>query len=422
MTCRHAVRGPDSWWGTALWRFARNGGRGVARMASVLTTPLIRAWTWLWHSRGAADRQADPTELSMVMWPDGRVAVPEHDRSVRIASFDVDVIAAEPEFGERLDAAVLARLQLGPQPKLLDLRTAPLVKVALFEHLAGAWQAPRGTVGRLGIFLDYERWVILHGVAARRLQPIVDRGVDVEIFYPQQGDSMVGWFAGDEVCHDHLGDVIDWLRTEWRPGAIWPSVLSRTASLVQESAEVDAVPEMLLELAAIARSFGGTEGAEQAAKHARAALEWIGDEPSSMRCRALREAAGATLAMGQTEPGLALLETALTTATVLRDRIEVASALAEIASYALQRGFCARAEARLRAALELVSQGDSDDLLARLHHDLAVALLAQQSDLEEAEHHASTALGLRRDPRSQLASEDIALIARIRAQQATPHS
>jgi hypothetical protein len=112
----------------------------------------------------------------MVMWPNGRIAGPKRDRSHRIVPPEVDVIEAEPQLGEPLDAAVLARLQLGPRPKPLDLHTARLVKVALFEYLAGAWQAPRGTVDRLGVLLDYERWIILRSVAARRLQPIIDRG------------------------------------------------------------------------------------------------------------------------------------------------------------------------------------------------------------------------------------------------------
>jgi len=44
-------------------------------------------------------------------------------------------------------------------------------------------------------------------------------------------------------------------------------VLGRTASLIQATAEVDAVPELLLEFGAIARSFRGPEGAVQTALH-----------------------------------------------------------------------------------------------------------------------------------------------------------
>jgi len=387
---------PNSWRDPVRWRFVRTVGRALARLARSLTAPIVRAF--------------------------GRVARPMRDRSHRIVSSEVEVVEAEPELGERLDAAILARLQLGPRSKLLDLRAARLVKVALFERLASAWQAPRGTVARLGVLLDYERWIILRNVAARRLHPIVDRGVDVGIFYAQQADSLDGWFSRGEACRDRLRDVIHWLRTKWRSSAVWPSVLSRTASLVQESGETDAVPEMLLELAAIARSFPGSEGAEQAAKHAGAALAWIGDQPSRVRCRALRATATATLALGQTEAGVALLETAFNTATVLGDPIEQASALAEIGFHLLRRGYHARAETRLRVALALLSDDDPAYLRATLHHDLALALVEQGREPDEAELHVTAALNLRESPSSQLASEDIALIARIRAQRASPPS
>src|SRR5262249_45936837 len=161
--------------------------------------------------------------------------------------------------------------------------------------------------------------IVLRNVAARRLRPLAERGVAVEFFYSQQIDSLPEWFADGCVCHHRLPDVVAWLRTEWRPGPIWPTVLRATASLVQTSAEIATVPDMLLELAAIARSFPGPEGGEQAALHARAALSWIGDEPSATRCRALRAVAAAIMSLGQTAAGLALLQTAITTAAVLRD-------------------------------------------------------------------------------------------------------
>jgi tetratricopeptide (TPR) repeat protein len=293
---------------------------------------------------------------------------------------------------------------------------------ALFERLATAWRAPRDTVPRLGILLDYERWTVLRNVAARRLQPLVDQGVAVEMFYAQQVDTLPGWFAGGEVRHDHLRDVIHWLRTQWCPGPIWPTVLSRTSSLVQAFARVDAAPDMLLDLAAIARSFGGTEGSEQAAKHARTALLWVGAQPSRVRCRALRTLAVAMLAQGQREAALALLDTAIKTAAVLQDPIEEASALSEIGIHEFQCGHHARSEARFRAALTLLPGDGPAYLRATLHHALALALVEQGKDAEQAEYHASTALGLRWDRGSQLASEDIALIARIRAQRAAASS
>jgi tetratricopeptide (TPR) repeat protein len=197
-------------------------------------------------------------------------------------------------------------------------------------------------------------------------------------------------------------------------------VLRVTASLIQTSAEFSAVPDMLLELAAIARAFPGADGAEQAAVHARGALSWVGEELSATRCRALRAVAAAIMSLGQTEAGLALLQTAITTAAMLRDPIEEASALADLGFHALRRGHAARAEVRFRAALELLSSADPPYLRATLHHDLALALHAQRKEADEAEHHATIALSLRWDPGSQIAREDRALIALIYARRASP--
>lgn len=340
--------------------------------------------------------------------------------SDRLAPAGVEVIEVDPEFSEQLCAMVFERLQLGPRSKLLDLRAARVIPPVLFERLASAWQAPRGTVSRLGVLLDYERWIVLRNVAARRLRPLADRGVAVEFFYPQQIDSLPEWFADGCVCHHRLADVIAWLRTEWRSGPIWPTVLRVTANLIQTSAEIAAVPDMLLELAAVARSFPSPEGAEHAALHARAALSWIGDEPSAILCRALRAVAAAIMPLGQTAAALALLQTAITTAAVLRDPIEEASALADTGFHALRRGHAARAEAQFRAALALLSSADPAYLRATLHHDLALALHLQRKDTDEAEHQATTALGLRWDQGSQRACEDRALLTLICARRASP--
>jgi len=405
----------------SLRRAARAVRHGLVALARIVVASLVRARIC---RRGQNRANSEPVDLpasftSSVASPSSVRAIHSPSLVARLRAVGVDVVEVEPSLGEHLDAAVLARLQLGPQPKLLDLRDVRVVKVALFERFASAWQAPHGAVTRLGLLLDYERYIILRNVAVRRLQPIIDLGVSVGIFYAQQEDGLPGWFAGGEVSHDRLDDVIHWLRTQWRPSAIWPSVLSRTASLIQESGEIEAVPERLLELAAMARSFAGNEGAAQSAKYARAALGWIGDQPSRVRCWALRATATATLALGETETGLTLLETAIQTATVLRDPIEEASALSELGGHLLKHGYHARAENRFRAALALLSNEDPAHLQATLHHDLALALLEQCKDDDEAEFHVTVALNLRGDSRSQLASEDIALIARIRAQRAS---
>jgi hypothetical protein len=402
-----------------LRRAGRALGRRFGALVGLLIAPLARTWPQRRKLVGCVD--VEPVGLPRLGGP----VVPSGDglptdRSPGIGSpralADVEVIEVPAEFNEPLYASVLAQLQLNRGSKLLDLRAARVIPIGLFDRMARDWQAPRGAVPRLGIMLGFEQWTVLHNVAARRLRPLDERGVAIEIFYPQQSESLPGWFAGGVVRHDRFREVIAWLRTEWRPGPIWPTVLGRTASLIQSHAEIEAVPEMLLELAAIARSFAGAEGAEQGAQHARAALSWAGDQPSRARCRALRAVAAAVLSLGQTEAGLALLETAITTAAVLRDPIEEASALAEIGFHALRRGHVARAEARFRTALALLSPDGPAYLRAKLHHDLALALHTQRKDSEEAERHATTALGLRWDGASQLAREDRALIDLICAQ------
>jgi len=183
---------------------------------------------------------------------------------------------------------------------------------------------------------------------------------------------------------------------------------------VQASAAVEQGVELLLELSAIALSFEGAEGAEQAAKHARNAVLWVGDNPSCMRCRALRALARARLRAGELEAGLAHLEAAIATAMVIKDPIEEASALAEIAFHALRSGHAPRAEVRFRSAIALLSADGSPYLLATLHHNLAEALHQQNKD-EAAEHHAQAALSLRWNAESHLAALDRAVLARIRA-------
>jgi hypothetical protein len=354
-------------------------------LVGFVIAPLTAAWTR--RSRRVADAAITPGSFGSPVAPDRAPSRRSRAETVRrtadrLALDEVEVIEVDAEFSEPQYATVCDQIQRAPGSKLLDLRAVRAIKIRLFERLASDWKAPRGTVPRLGIVLGFEEWTVLRHVAERRLRPLGSRGVKIEVFYPQQGDSLQDWFAGGGVRHDRLRDVIAWLRTEWRPGPIWPTVLGRTASLIQASAEVDAVPELLLELAAIARSFPGAEGAEQAAHHAHAALSWLGDLPSPIRCRALRAAAAASLLLGQTEAGLMLLETAITTAAVLRDPIEEASALAEIGFHALRRGHAARAEIRFRAALDLLPAEGPRYLRATLHHDLALALHMQRKDAD----------------------------------------
>jgi tetratricopeptide (TPR) repeat protein len=128
------------------------------------------------------------------------------------------------------------------------------------------------------------------------------------------------------------------------------------------------------------------------------------------------------MAKGDIEAGLAYLETAITTAMVIKDPIEEASALHQSGFYALGGQQFARAEARFRRALEMLSDVASPHLVATLRHDLAEALEGQGTHDDEAERHARIALELRWDKHSRLAQEDRALLARIRARRSARRS
>lgn len=405
---------------------ARALGYGLLLLAWMFIAPFYGALTWRPRTRARrADHQAPAPEHRTATEPPvmplhrAPSAGPPPAVSHRVALPDVECVEVGPKFSEPHYAQLFALLQLGPLAKLLDLRAATAIQLDLFDRLAAAWTVGPGTVGRLGILLGYESWVVFRNVAARRLRPITDQGVALEIFYEQQADSLPAWFADGRVQHDHLGEVIEWLRTQWRHTAIWQTVLSTTATLVQATVPGGRGMELLLELSAIARSFDGAEGIEQAAKHARAAVIWVGDKPSRARCRALRALATATLRAGDSEAGIAQLEAAITTAMVIQDRIEEASALAELGFHALRSGRLSRAEVSFRSAIALLSADGSACLLATLHHSLADALY-QQDKQDGAEHHAHAALSLRWDQEASLAARDRLLLARIRARR-RPH-
>jgi hypothetical protein len=201
-----------------------------------------------------------------------------------------------------------------------------------------------------------------------------------------------------------------------RPAGAWTKRCSPAGNLPLDPATTS-VPVAPV-APAIAHSFAGPQGAVQAAEHARVALSFISDESSRAHCRALRAVAAAVLALGETAAGLALLEAAINTAVMVQDPVEEAAALAEFGLHALRRGHAARAEVRLRAALGLVPPEETAQLRATLHHNLALALHMQRKDSEEAEQHATSALGLRWDRESRLAREDRALIGLICARRA----
>jgi hypothetical protein len=381
---------------------ARALGCGFVLLAWMIVAPFVRVLTWLRRIRIGADprrraAQVTPAERVMTYAPSPQGAPVRHalSFSAHLAVPEVECVEVGPESNERLYPTVCALLQLVRRSKLLDLRSASAINLDLFERLASAWTAPPGTVLRLGILLGFEAWTVLRDAAARRLKPILDEGVAVELFYDQQFPSLPSWFSHGLVHHDHLPAVLELLRTRWRVTAIWPAVLGTTAMLVHAHAPGEDVPDFLIEIAAIALSFGGLEAAEQAAGYARAVLTWVGDTPSAARCRALRSLATATMVKGDIDAGLAHLETAVTTAMVMKDPVEEASALHQIGVHALQGQHFARAEDRFRRAIEVLTAVEFPSLLATLHHDLEVALAAQGKNDEEPDHRASAALELR---------------------------
>jgi hypothetical protein len=384
-------------------------------------TPLLHVVTWLRGRRRIAGPGRNVGDVAPGWLPatasQRSQIIPGHLADVADLLYlaEVECVEVEPAFHERLYATVFALLQIGPRSKLLDLRAAQTIKPDLFDGLAAAWKARPGTVPRLGILLDYERWAVFRHAAARSLKPIVDRGVEVELFYAQQIDSVPLWFAHGHAYHDQIPAVLEWLRTQWHATAVWPAVLSTTSMLVHACAPTEDVPDLLIGLAAIALSLGSMEAAEHAVGHARAALSWIGDKPNAARCRALRALATATMAKGETETGFALLESAITTAALIRDPIEEASALQLIGRQAVRCQHFVRAEDRFRKAIDLLSNTGPSNLQATLHHELAAVLHVQRKNDEEAAAHAIAAFDLREDKDSRLAQDDRALLAGIHA-------
>lgn len=380
-----------------LARVVRVSLRGVQALGleigPMFAAPLVALLRWLWRP-----------------WPRPQVSPPLFR-----------VIEVEPDFDIDTYSWVSTELQArshgdpAPSNKLLDLRGRS-VTLELFRYLAASWRAAPCDVARLGILLDYEPWALLRTAAERALRPLTDRGLLVHVFYSMQEEDLPRWFAHGEVRHSRLPDVIAWLRLDWQrqPSPSWSKVLDATTVLVQSAAECDEVPALLVALADIALSFQNNAAAEQASKHARAALHWAGTTPSTTRCRALRCFAIAQLRIGDTRNALVYLDAAIRDALLVGDRIEEASTLAELGGHFLRSKNLARAERQLRRAYVLLSVDAPATLRARIHHDLAETLHQHGLNNDEAEHHAAAALAIH-DKGAQGAAECASLLDRIRA-------
>jgi tetratricopeptide (TPR) repeat protein len=325
-----------------------------------------------------------------------------------------DYIAPDRDFNDVQYPTAFSELQRGASRKLWDLRSVETIELDLFDRLADDWTAGLGLVQRLGVLLDFERWVVLHTVAARRLQPLIKRGVAVEIFYDQQLTGTVpAWFTGGPVEHP-LPAILQWLGAEWRPKPNWRRVLDTTAMLATGFSAREQVPDQLIQLAAIAILRLGTDGAREAMSHLETALSWIGDTPSSVRCRALRTLASSLRLRGKTHEALLKLDAANRTAVLIGDPCEEASALADLGFHLQQVGHLVRAETLFRRALSRLPVDELPYLRAMLHQHLALVLYDQRKNLDEAAQHAAAALALRGDNGSHVPHDDHALLERMR--------
>jgi tetratricopeptide (TPR) repeat protein len=367
-----------------LWLALSRTLRGVfARGGSVLTSVLRRAR----GRRALAAAPASPVPLI----PRAR-SVPAHVEHVALRADDDE-------------SQAFRRLQ-GPGPKILDLRQAEIT-APFFDRLAAAWHAAPGMVPRLAIVIDYERWVVFRNVALSRLMALTRREVKIEIVYGQLLDlgRLSAWFECGRLLHA-MPAVVAWLRTEWHPTAIWPWVLDVTARMVQSTAAVEEVPHLLLEISDLAYSQEG-DGVTEAAKHAHAALVWIGDAPSPARCRALRALAATAKVRGDADAAAIHLDAAVAIAMVIEDACEGAWALVDLGIHALGCRRFAEAEAAFARAARLASP-EAASLRAMIHQQLSLALIPQGKH-EEATRHAELAVALRWTPWAVLGSEEPAL-------------
>ncbi len=262
-------------------------------------------------------------------------------------------VRVAPAFTPRDYAVTFAELQQSPSSKLLDLASVRLLCADVFERLAGAWTATRDAVPRLAILLSFERWVMLRDTALAALQPLVARGVRVEVFYAEQASTgyLAEWFTRGWVVHN-VQAAIATLSARWYPAASWPMVIAALVRLVRAYAPAPELPALLTQIAALALSCGGAVEAEMLA---REALYYLPETPSATRSQALRELGTALICQDQTPPGLAFLDQAFAMAVQAQAPDVGASALCHSGLCALNHGDYPGAERRFRSAVELLS-------------------------------------------------------------------
>jgi hypothetical protein len=282
---------------------------------------------------------------------------------------------------------------LPPKSKLLDLSAASIIRSDVFKTLVNEWTAPPGSVPRLGVLLSFVGWAMLGEFVRTELQPLVERGVAIEVFYEEQAhadrEGLSAWFSGGEVVHN-VSAVVETLVARWRPTENWREVLETVERLARASVPRDDVPPLLAGIARVALIC--CRSAEEGARLASEALRRLPASPSLPRCQALRVLGSALIRQHHGAAGVWALDDAVAMAAVVDAPSEAARALCESAGHLRQQGDVANAESRYWRVVELLSgSGQQFGLLSLAHLHLAAVSLQQGKD-DEAERHARVAI------------------------------
>jgi len=309
--------------------------------------------------------------------------------------------------GDDYDA--LLQALSSPGPKLLDLSTARSIRSDFFTALASRWTPDPGAVPKLAIVLSFEHWAVQRETAPFQLAPLQARGVEAAIFYREQmlNDRLLPWFERGEAVHN-VAAVLCTLR-RWQPSPLSAVVLEAVGALVNEAVAGGAPASYSVELASIALASGANI---TSLRFAREALMRLGEVASAQRFEALRVLGLALMAEGKVVGATGILDSAVAMAISLGAMEDAVDLLRRLGSGELDRGEFSRAEFRFRTAIELLRPSRSE-MLASLHHCLALALLAQGRDGAEA--HATIALASRPDRGSPGAQMDLELLGNIRS-------
>src|SRR5258708_3993385 len=252
------------------------------------------------------------------------------------ATYDSDrflIFVVPPGFHPQLYPVMCELLQTPRHSKLLDLTPLNAISLDLFEAVARAWTAPPGSVPRLGFVLPFDRWAVLHDLAAVALEPVVAQGVEIAILYEQQarGDYLRSWFAHGRIRHD-VPAVVESLLRHWNPGPSWPLVIDAVLELVRGHAFTPDLPALLVDTAELVLSCGSAVQAEALASEA---LYYLPEAPSAGRANALRQPGAALLARGQHDGGLSELDRAIVMAGRVEDSLVGATALFQAGAFVL---------------------------------------------------------------------------------------